>query len=316
MRGRFVFDDGSTTSRGVCFSSSEDREAVVRVVMTLLVRSASADEVDAQVAFHFAAGVDAILVADAGIGDEARAVLTSYAEVGALHLVDDVGAASELERRTHLAQRAATEHGADWVLDSGEREFWWPRGASLEDVLVGIPSRYTVAQALVRRFHPARVGGIGVLRTSLDACPSEERIVGRWLRPVYRADAALRLVAPGTAPEDWRVPLRAWYPIELFDMTGVGSVEAPSSAGEADLVSDSRLADALARLRTSGNLALPVPDLVDDAAYAAECAMLGETSFGAIEADLGDLERRMAALEARFWPSVRRSIRRLIRRGP
>jgi hypothetical protein len=285
----------------------------MKLVMSIIVGDVYADDLDVQVSFHLNSGVDAILVADAGIGDDARSVLMSYASAGSVHLVSDTSGQTEHERRTSLARRAATEYGADWVLDSRTHEFWWPRGRSLEDVLVAIPARYTVVQALVRRFVPDPSGGPSVVRSSLSAHSPQEIALGHWLRPVYRADPTLVLSAPAVAPESWRVPLRAWYPIELFDCAGVGA-GAELTVADENLVSDTRLADALRRLRATGELALPVPDLVDDAEYAVECAMLGEASLAPLEAYVSDLERRLAALEASFWPIAQRMLRRALRR--
>jgi hypothetical protein len=67
-------------------------------------------------------------------------------------------------------------------------------------------------------------------------------------------------------------------------------------------------------LRATGELALPVPDLVDDAEYAVECAALGETSLAPLETYVADLELRLAALEARLWPRARRVLRQVLRR--
>jgi hypothetical protein len=277
--------------------------------MSIVANDRPAVDLDLQVSFHLNAGVDAILVADDGIGDDARSVLRSHVSAGSVHLISDTSGQTEHERRTSLARRAATEHGADWVLDSRAHEFWWPRGRSLKDVLVAIPARYTVVQALVRQFVPDPSGGPSVVRSSLSAHSPQELALGHWLRPVYRADPALVRSAPDVAPEAWRVPLRAWYPIELFDCAG-----DEHTVADDDLVSDTRLADALGRLRTTGELALPVPDLVDDAEYAVECAALGETSLAPLETYVADLERRLAALEARLWPRARRALRQVLRR--
>ena len=41
-----------------------------------------------------------------------------------------------------MARLAATEFGADWLINSDADEFWWPRGASLRDVLGAVSPRY------------------------------------------------------------------------------------------------------------------------------------------------------------------------------
>ena len=137
-------------------------------------------------------------------------------------------------------------------MSSGGRE-----GEALKDVLVAIPARYTVAQALVRQFVPGPSGSPSVVRSSLGAHLPQELALGRWLRPVHRADPSLVLCAHDVAPEAWRVPLRAWYPIELFDCAGVGAGDGHPVVADDDLVSDTRLADALDRLRATGELSLP-----------------------------------------------------------
>jgi hypothetical protein len=51
-----------------------------------------------------------------------------------------------------------------------------------------------------------------------------------------------------------------------------------------------------------------------DAPYAVECAALGETSLAPLESYVPDLERRLAALEARLWPRARHALRQVLRR--
>lgn len=284
----------------------------MKLVLTLLTKDA-ASVLDQHLRFHLNAGVDLVLAADRGSRDGTLDVLESFAGDGHVLLVPDQGSVAELESRTALARRAASEHGADWVIDSGQDEFWWPRAESLKEALVAIPPRYTVVQALVRRFLVSQDGEPRVVRTALTEPPGRRLEPQDWLRPVYRADPRLELVPRGTSTPPWRVPLRAWYPIEVFDF-GLDDGTRVQRVTNREFVSDTRLVDALDRLLETGALALPVPDIVDDAAYAVECAALGEADFGPIEQQIADLELRMAALEARFWPSVLRALRRLARR--
>jgi hypothetical protein len=269
----------------------------------ILTVPARDDVLDAQLSYHLAAGVDVVLVA--GVEN----ALGSIRRAGVV-VVELDPTLTELVVREQLARRAFVEHGADWVIDSDVGEFWWPRAESLGDALVAIPPRYTVVQALVRTFLSREDDGPRAERTELGSPLQGSLAPGEWLRPIYRADAALTLVPRGAVAEPWRVPLRAWYPIEVFRYPERAEAPWPS----ARIVSDTRLVDALARLRSTGELAIAAPDIVDDAAYAVECAALGEADFGPIEAHIADLELRIAALEAKFWPSVQRALRRLVPR--
>jgi hypothetical protein len=118
--------------------------------------------------------------------------------------------------------------------------------------------------------------------------------------------------------------LRAWYPIEVFefpihDGEHVDRVESADS-----LVTDTRLRDALRVLGGPGAFAFPreeervlsfrTPDVVDDAAYAVECAAVGEVDLPRLETYITELEQRVDWLEQRFWPRVLRLASRLVRR--
>lgn len=300
--------------------------------MTVVVADA-VETLDGHIAFHLNAGVDFVLVAALGSQDDTAGILEPYAREGHLRSIPARGGGESL--LTDLARVAVAEHAAGWVIPSTPTEFWWPRGESLKDVLAVIPQRYSVVQALVRSFTGRRGESFFAdemtLRTSLlsDAAPRDEP-PRRMLRPVYRADQNLAI-----DPEDWtlggrRVPLRAWYPIEVFHFP-----EPPSDTEEArldervasgELVVDTRLEDALRGLRdeSSGRFApptagepgivFPVPTIVDDASYAVECAAVGEVDLVRLDRHIRELELRIAALEAPFWPSVRRALRRLARR--
>jgi hypothetical protein len=302
----------------------------VTIVLTIVVAD-GVETLDANLAFHLNAGVDLVLVAALGPQDDTAAILEPYAREGHLRTIPARSGGESL--LTDLARVAVAEHAADWVIPSTPAAFWWPRGESLKDVLAVIPQRYSVVQALVRSFTGRRGEAFFAdemtLRTSLlsDATPRDQS-PHRMLRPIYRAGQNLVI-----DPEDWtlegrRVPLRAWYPIEVFDFpapvpdTGEASLHERVASGE--LVVDTRLADALRGLRdkssgrfalTAGGIAFPVPSIVDDASYAVECAAVGEVDLVRLARHIRELELRIAALEAPFWPSARRALRRLARRG-
>jgi hypothetical protein len=121
------------------------------------------------------------------------------------------------------------------------------------------------------------------------------------------------------------VPLRAWYPIEVLQF---GATAAHSSTDS--LVTDTRLRDALRALQEAmpdgrgfalpregvSALAFRTPDVVDDAAYAVECAAVREVDLPRLEEYVTELEQRVGWLEQRFWPRLLRSAsRRLNRRS-
>ena len=62
----------------------------MRVVMTLLVKD-EADIIDAQIAFHLAAGVDFVIATDHESRDDTVAILERYAAQGVLHLLRESG---------------------------------------------------------------------------------------------------------------------------------------------------------------------------------------------------------------------------------
>ena len=101
------------------------------LVMTLLARD-EIDIVDSWLAFHLNAGVDLVIATDNRSQDGTTEVLEEYARSGHVHLIREPGEdLRQNEWVTRMARLAATEYGADWVINSDADEFWWPRGASL-----------------------------------------------------------------------------------------------------------------------------------------------------------------------------------------
>jgi hypothetical protein len=292
----------------------------VKLVQTLVVRD-DADAAAAQIAFQLNAGVDFVIATVSEEHAAAGATLERYERDGHLRLLrGEVSADS----RTHMARLAATEYDADWVLNSDAHEFWWPRGESLKDVLAPIPPRYTIVQALLRKLvlGPGADGAFGERLTARQALgDSSSSSPASLLRPIHRADPEVIVHADGSVQVSRAVPLRAWYPVEVFRVADRQETEV------GPLVEDTRLRDALRTLRenaTDGGYAVPssgssplffgTPDVVDDAAYAVECAAVGEVDLLRLEEFVTELEQRVGWLELRLWPRLLRSASRRINR--
>ncbi len=192
----------------------------MRVVMTLLARD-EADLIDAQLAFHLNAGIDFVVATDNRSEDGTTEILERYERAGVLHLIREPGRdLRQSEWVTRMARLAATEFGADWVLNSDADEFWWPRGRSFADVLAAVPERYGAVRGAWRNFVPRPD----------DEPFFAERMTVRLCDPTY-LDHPLATVfksAHRAAPDvrigrgnheafaDGLFPLRGWYPIEIF----------------------------------------------------------------------------------------------------
>ena len=134
-------------------------------------------------------------------------------------------------------------------------------------------------------------------RGSLVDAPAPERPLTGLLRPVHRADADVAVRADGTVAVTRGVPLRAWYPFEVFrfppEQAAAGRrrrLRTPSSRTRAFATLCALRDPAVegpSRCTPAGGersqLAFPVPDLVDEAAYAVECAAVGEVDLAGSE---------------------------------
>src|SRR5919108_341850 len=122
--------------------------------MTLLARN-EVDVVEAHLAYHLNAGVDFVVATDNCSDDGTLEVLERYQRRGLLHLIREPGEDNRQSQWvTRMARLAASDFGADWVINSDADEFWWPRGASLRDVLRAVPPRYGTVAAFLRVFVP------------------------------------------------------------------------------------------------------------------------------------------------------------------
>jgi hypothetical protein len=193
------------------------------LVMTLLARD-EADVIEQWLSFHLNAGADFVVATDNSSVDGTADLLERYAREGHLHLIREPG--NDLRQDewvTRMARLAATEHGADWVINSDADEFWWPRGGSLTRVLGAIPPRYGTVGAFLRTFAPRPD----------DDRPFAERLTVRFsaLAPIndpaslykpirkviHRGHPQISLTRGNHAVLDSPfAPLRGWFPVEVL----------------------------------------------------------------------------------------------------
>jgi len=192
------------------------------LVMTLLARD-EIDVVDSWLAFHLNAGADLVIATDNRSQDGTTEVLEEYARSGHVRLIHEPGEdLRQDEWVTRMARLAATEYDADWVINSDADEFWWPRGASLADVLRAVPPRYGTVGAFLRVFYPRPGEGQFAermtVRFSALAPINDPASLYRPIRKViHRAHPEIRLTRGNHGVTDSPfAPLRGWFPVELF----------------------------------------------------------------------------------------------------
>jgi hypothetical protein len=192
------------------------------LVMTLLARD-EIDIVEEWLAFHLNAGADMVIATDNRSVDGTTEVLERYARSGDVHLIREPGEdLRQNEWVTRMARLAATEYGADWVINSDADEFWWPRGASLSEVLSAVPPRYGTVGAFLRVFCPRpgeeEFAERMTVRFSALAPINDPASLYKPIRKVvHRGHPEIELTRGNHALVDSPfAPLRGWFPIECF----------------------------------------------------------------------------------------------------
>ena len=122
----------------------------MKLVMTLLVRDEE-DVLDAHLRYHFAQGVDFMVVTNNRSVDGTGAILQRYEQDGAIHVIDEPeDDYSQWRWVTRMARMACTEYQADWVINADADEFWWPEQGDLKSTLAAVPEDADVVH--VERF--------------------------------------------------------------------------------------------------------------------------------------------------------------------
>jgi len=251
-----------------------------------------ADVIEATLRYHLHQGVDLFVVSDHASRDGTREILEDYARAGFVHVIDRPGGDFPPGRRliqgewqTEMARLAATEHGADWVINSDADEFWWPVLGTLKDTFAEVPERFGVLTAprpdflprpdgpepfvermvvrqllsdrRVKQAHRGRadvVVGIGshdVRAEGLVEVPwFPARILHFPMRSVAQYEKRMRFRAAGLAVsgknQDWWDAYREGRLPELFASRALGDAEAQVAVREGRAVVDTRLRDFLA----------------------------------------------------------------------
>jgi hypothetical protein len=195
----------------------------MRVVVTVLARD-EADVIGDQVAFHLDAGADFVIATDNNSRDGTTEILERYEREGKLHLIrEPAEGLRQGEWVTRMARLAATDFGADWVINTDADEFWWPRGGSLKDLLAAVPRRYGIVNAFWRSFVP-RPDDDASFAERMTARLSQHAPINdptSFYRPVikvaHRADPDV-VVARGNHAllDSPLLALLTWHPLEVL----------------------------------------------------------------------------------------------------
>jgi glycosyltransferase involved in cell wall biosynthesis len=193
----------------------------MKLVQTLVVRD-EADIVDAQLSYHLNAGVDFVIASDHASRDGTTEILESYARDGVLRRIPVTGDMHDGPWRTRMARLAATEHGADWVINTDADEFWMPRAGALKEVFAAVREPWGVVFALSRHFVPRPAELNFAERMTVRVSPSvaindPTSPYRPHLKAAHRADAWITIShgAHSAFSRRWRA-LHNWHPADVL----------------------------------------------------------------------------------------------------
>lgn len=196
----------------------------MQLALTLLAKN-EADVIDANLAYHLAAGVDFVVATDNGSTDGTLEILERYERDGVLELIREPSTDfRQGEWVTRMARRAA-ERGADWVINADADEFWWPRAGNLKEVLNRLPARYGIVHGVWRPF-VARADDGSHFSERLIVRLSMQAAINDPTNPFRPARKAMHRAHPGVRVRDGNhdvegtplVTLHGWYPLEVFHL--------------------------------------------------------------------------------------------------
>jgi hypothetical protein len=133
----------------------------MKLVMTVLVRD-SEELLRSNLEFHLAQGVDFFVITDNGSVDSTPSIIDEYVRAGlAEAILEPEDTYSQGRWVTRMARLAAARHGADWVINNDDDEFWFAREGDLKQLLARVPEGVPAVEAS-RRNHPPLAGAEGL----------------------------------------------------------------------------------------------------------------------------------------------------------
>jgi hypothetical protein len=228
----------------------------MKLVQTLVVRD-EADIVGHQIAYHLDAGVDFVIATDHESRDGTTDILESFVRDGYLRRIPEQGPMHDGPWRTRMARLAATEHGADWLINTDADEFWVPRRGSLKQTLGSVREPYGIVFALSRHFAPRPDDGAFfaermTVRVSPPVALNDPTSPYRpHLKAAHRGDPAIsiRHGSHGATSQRW-LAIPYWHPLDVLHFP-FRSAQQWESKGVRRARGDSRLGQYVVALRAS-----------------------------------------------------------------
>ena len=110
--------------------------------MTLNV-SKEDDILEHTLSYHLARGVDFLVVVANKATDRTLEIVQRHVDAGVAHLIIEPGVAHHQSRWfTRASRKAATDFGADWIINADADEIYWTDTADLKTVLAAVPDEY------------------------------------------------------------------------------------------------------------------------------------------------------------------------------
>jgi hypothetical protein len=211
----------------------------MKLAVTLLAKN-EVDVIDANIAYHLAAGADFVVATDNGSTDGTLEILEGYEREGVLHLIREPSTDFRQGAWVTRMARLAAERGADWVINADADEFWWPRAGNLKEALARLPERYGIVHGVWRPF-VARPGDGSHFAERLTVRLSMQAAINDPTNPFRPARKAMHRAHPGVRVRDGNhdvegtplVTLHGWYPLEVFHLPlrSRGQVETKYAGG-------------------------------------------------------------------------------------